>query len=212
MYAERSGQADPHAQPAKLASETEPGTELALSAVPQEPFHGTRGTTPGPGGCWALTSTRHQPCRAAAIRGRDYCSAHSGLGVARNPAEFSPRGIAASAQSRRAKAELRLALGVTRPGSARSALRAVATQNAVRLAGRAVSAALDPQAEPLKAADLALRIIDQADPQGQNSISVSGSFDPSTASWSQLLSFAESQGMELGALGNGSVEPSPPSE
>jgi hypothetical protein len=72
-----------------------------------------------------------------------------------------------------------------------------------------VSAALDPQTEPLKAADLALRIIDQADPQGQDSITVSGSIDPSTATLSELLSFAEAHGISLDSAGNGSVEPSP---
>jgi len=208
VYAERSGRADPHAQSAKLTSEAEPTVELARAPSPGQPFHGSRGDAPGPGGCWAVKADG-QPCRAAAIREQEFCSAHSGLGIAGNPLEFQPRAVAASAQSRRAKAELRLALWITRPNSPRSALRAAASLNAVRLAGRAIGAALDPHTEPLKAADLALRIIDQADPQGQDSITVSGSIDPSTASLSELLSFAEAHGISLDSTGNGSVEPSP---
>jgi len=195
------------AQPAKLAVE-EPTDSAALVPAPGQPFHGSRGATPGPGGCWAVKRDG-QPCRAAAIREADFCSAHSGLGIAGNPLEFQPRAVAASAQSRRAKAELRLALGITRPNSPRSALKALANQNALRLAGRAVSAALDPEVRPEVAAKLALDIIEQADPKDQNVLSVSGSIDPSTASLDELVLLCEQQGISLDRAENGSVEPSP---
>lgn len=208
MYAERSGFGDPPTRSAKLTSEAEPSTELALAPSPGQPFHGTRGDAPGPLGCWAVKRDG-QPCRAATVRGQDYCSAHSGLGIARDPAHYAPAGIAASAASRRNKAELRLVLGITRPGSPRSALKAAAGLNAVRLAGRAVSAALDPEVRPEVAAKLALDIIEATDPKDQNTVSVSGSIDPSTATLSELMSFAEAHGIGLGDVENGSVEPSP---
>ena len=195
------------AQPAKLAVE-EPTDSAALVPAPGQPFHGSRGARPGPGGCWAVKRDG-QPCRAAVIKERDFCSAHSGLGIAGNPLEFQPRAVAASAQSRRAKAELRLALGITRPNSPRSALKALAGQNALRLAGRAVSAALDPEVRPEVAAKLALDIIEQADPKDQNVLSVSGSLDPSTASLDELVLLCEQQGISLDRAENGSVEPSP---
>jgi hypothetical protein len=117
------------------------------------------------------------------------------------------KGHAASAESRRAKAELRLALGITRPGSPRSALKVLASQNAVRLAGRAVSAALDPEVRPEVAAKLALEIIETTDPKDQSTLTIEGSFDPSTATLSQLISFADAQGISLDHGSNGSVEP-----
>jgi hypothetical protein len=79
----------------------------------------------------------------------------------------------------------------------------------VRLAGRAVSAALDPEVAPATAAKLALDIIEATDPKDQNTVSVSGSIDPSTATLSELMSFAEAHGIGLGDVENGSVEPSP---
>lgn len=149
-----------------------------------------------------------QPCRAARLHSTDFCSAHSGLGIASDPKAYMSKGHAASAASRRAKAELRLALGITRPGSPRSALKVLASQNAMRLAGRAVGAALDPEVRPEVAAKLALEIIEKADPQGQDTLTVSGSFDPSTASLSQLLSFAEAHQISLNGAEDGSIEPS----
>jgi len=81
--------------------------------------------------------------------------------------------------------------------------------NATRLAGRAVNAALDPEQEPLKAADLALRLIDAADPKDHLAVSVSGSIDPSTASLDELVLLCEQQGISLDRSLDGSVEPSP---
>jgi hypothetical protein len=208
VYAERSGRVDPHAQSAKLTSDEPSGTELALPAVLAQPFHGTRGTTPGPLGCWAVKRDG-QPCRAAQIKGSDFCSAHSGLGIASDPSGHSPRGVKASAESRRRRAELRLVIGRTRPSSPRSALKALANVNAERLAGRAVSAALDPEVRPDTAAKLALEIIEATDPKDQATLTVSGSIDPSTATLSELMSFAEAHGISLSEGANGSVEPSP---
>ena len=187
----------------------EPTDSAALPASPQEPFHGTRGDAPGPGGCWAVKKDG-QPCRAAVLtaEGADFCSAHSGLGIASDPSAHWPRGVKASAESRRRKAELRLVLRSTRLASPRSALKALANVNAERLAGRAITAALDPDTEPLKAADLALRIINEADPRDQAVLSVEGSIDPSTASLSQLLSFAEHHQISLDGPGDGLIEPS----
>jgi hypothetical protein len=148
-----------------------------------------------------------QPCRAAVTRATDFCSAHSGLGITADPAAFAPAGIRASAESRRRRAELRLVIGRTRPGSPRAALKALANVNAERLAGRAVSAALDPLVRPDTAAKLALEIIEATDPKDQNTLTVSGSFDPSTASLSELMSFAHSHGISLSSESNGSVEP-----
>ena len=197
-----------HAQSASLTSEGAETDSAALPASPQQPFHGSRGDAPGPGGCWAVKADG-QPCRAARTRISDYCSAHSGLGIAADPASYSPKGIAASAESRRAKAELRLALGITRPNSPRSVLKGLVGMNATRLAGRAVNAALDPEQEPLKAADLALRLIDAADPKDHLAVSVSGSIDPSTASLDELVLLCEQQGISLDRSLDGSVEPSP---
>jgi len=84
----------------------------------------------------------------------------------------------------------------------------LANLNAERLAGRAVSAALDPQTEPLKAADLALRIISEADPKQEAALSMSTDIDPSTASLSELMLLCEQQGISLDRSLDGSVEPS----
>jgi hypothetical protein len=172
---------------------TDPTRLLGPAPDLQEPFHGTRGLVPGPMGCWAVKKDG-QPCRAAVIRGRDFCSAHSGLGISENPKAFSPSGIAASAEKRRKRAELRLVLGITRPSSARSTLRALVGLNAERLAGRAVDAALDPSLSPRERVDLSLRLIEAAEPKQQITASIEGSIDPSTASFSELLSFAEGRG------------------
>jgi hypothetical protein len=81
--------------------------------------------------------------------------------------------------------------------------------NAERLAGRAISAALDPEVSPERGARLALDIIEATDPKDQATLTVSGSIDPSTATLSELLSFAEHHGISLTGAENGSVEPSP---
>jgi hypothetical protein len=78
----------------------------------------------------------------------------------------------------------------------------------MRLAGRAVSAALDPEVRPEVAAKLDLDIIEQADPKDQNVLSVSGSIDPSTASLDELMLLCEQQGISLDRSVDGSVEPS----
>ena len=86
-------------------------------------------------------------------------------------------------------------------------LKALANVNAERLAGRAVSAALDPEVRPDTAAKLALEIIEATDPKDQATLTVSGSIDPSTATLSELMSFAEAHGISLASGENGSVEP-----
>ena len=204
----RAGDAQARSLSEAETTEEPTDSDSALPVVLRQPFHGSRGTAPGPLGCWAVKKDG-QPCRAAVIRGQEFCSAHSGLGVASDPSVHSPRGVRASAEARRARAELRLALGITRPNSPRSALKAAVSVNAERLASRAVGAALDPSLAPQQAVDSVLKLVEATDPQTTATAVVMGEFDPSSASLSQLLSFAGQHGISLEQPGNGSVEPSP---
>lgn len=161
-----------------------------------QPRWGTRADRPGPRGCWALTKAgRH--CAAAVRSDGDYCNAHSGIGVAADPAEHSLVGRQRSAEVRRTRADLRLVLGQTRMDTPRAALRAAAILNAERLAGTTIAAALDPALPPLARARLALDIVEAADPKVQTQLSVTGELDVEQASLGQLIALAEQRGIDL---------------
>ena len=70
---------------------------------------------------------------------------------------------------------------------------------AERLGGRAVSAALDPSLAPKDAVSSVLALVDAVDPRTTATAVVTHEIDPSTASLSQLLSFAEAHGIEPAA-------------
>jgi len=169
----------------------------AVAGEPKAPRHGTRGLAPGPRGCWAVKANG-EACGASKMRQADYCSAHMGLGVSQDPAAWSGIGGAANAERLARRAELRLALGVTRIGNPRQALRAATAQRAGELAWRAVDAALDPKVEATKAADLALRLFDAVDPL--STLTVSAALPDSVdalqgMSFSGLQSLALAQGL-----------------
>lgn len=79
--------------------------------------------------------------------------------------------------------------------------------NAERLASRAVSAALDPAQQPRDALQGVLNLVDAVDPQATATAVMGMEFDPSTASLSDLISFADAHGISLDSGSNGSVEP-----
>jgi len=169
----------------------------AVAGEPKAPHHGTRGLAPGPRGCWAVKANG-EACGASKMRQADYCSAHMGLGVSQDPAAWSGIGGAAASRKAAQRAELRLALGVSRRSSPRQALKAATAQRAGELAWRAVDAALDPKVEATKAADLALRLFDAVDPL--STLTVSAALPDSVdalqgMSFSGLQSLALAQGL-----------------
>jgi len=85
----------------------------------------------------------------------------------------------------------------------RTLLREEVNRNALRLVGRAVSAALSPETDDAKAAGIAMRLIEQADPPSQARVEVSGELTLDAVnrmSYSQLLELAERFGQARPAL------------
>lgn len=200
-----TGRADPHAQSAKLTT-SKPTDSAGLPTEPQQPFHGSRGTTPGHRGCWALNRAG-EPCGAARRADSEFCNAHSGIGVSADPKGFSAKGRASAQINRRRRADLRIALGVTRPNSPRGLLKLAANREAERLAWRAVDAALDPSLPSDRAVSTVLSLIEAVDPQAHVELSTSlpeGGIGG--MSLAQLVSFAEANGIPLPAS-DGSTEP-----
>ena len=161
------------------------------------PVHATRGASPGPKGCWAVKRDG-VPCGAAAIRGAEYCAAHSGRGVAGDPAKYSPLGAEKRRQNGAVRAELRVMYGNTRQGGVRAALRAAAERQAIALAGSALNAALDPDVDILKRGQHALAVIEAVDPARTSQVSVAGEIDPQAVdnlSLSELVALAGNMGL-----------------
>ena len=143
-------------------------THSELSALPQ-PAWGVRAEQPGPRGCWARKANGDL-CGAAPRRGEDFCNAHSGLGVAKNPAEWSVIGRERSAESRAERAALRLELGITRPDSIRGMLRARVWAARERVASAAL-AGLDSES-PSARSRSALALLDAVEPQPKAALSL----------------------------------------
>jgi hypothetical protein len=179
-----------------------------------QPAWGTRGDSPGPRGCWAVKKDG-AACAAAVRADGDFCNAHSGIGVAADPAKHSPVGSARAAERRRARADLRLIIGNTRMDTPRAALRALAIVNAERLAGTTIAAALDPALPGLARAKLALEVIEAVDPKVTTSLAVTGELDVEQASLGQLMALAAERGIDLERPADPSparmVEPGPAS-
>jgi len=177
---------------------------------PKAPAWSVRGDAPGLRGCWAVNK-RSEPCGAPVLKDSDYCSAHSGLGVAEDPARWSEIGRVASAESRARRADLRLAIGVPRLNTPRGVLAAEAYLSAERVARRVVGAVLDPAVPPAQAARLGLDLVNAVDPQVTATLTASVPTDPdgvSKLSLSQLLTLGEQMGIPLPSPAtNGSVEP-----
>ena len=162
-----------------MASQNERGSEDAGSQVPRlalvagkpEPRYGTRADSPGPRGCWA-TKRDGTPCGAARRADGDFCNAHSGLGVAEDPAKYAPLAQRASAENRRRRAALRLELGITRPSSLRSLLKASVFAERERVVAAAMSPLSDPDASSSLRSKTALALLDAVDPPMQASVEV----------------------------------------
>jgi hypothetical protein len=170
--------------------------EILPPEGPQQPRWGTRADSPGPRGCWALTKAG-RACASIRRADSDFCNAHSGRGVAADPAAHSRIGVARSAEVRRTRADLRLVIGSQRLDTPRAALRAAAILNAERLAGTTIAAALDPDLATERRARLALDIIEAVDPKQTSVMTVSGEIDPQNASLGELLRFAEAHQIDL---------------
>lgn len=164
---------------------------------PKAPAHSTRGTAPGPRGCWAL-NRQGQPCGAARRAEGDYCMAHSGLGVAKDPAGWSKVAAAKSAEVRRRRATLRLALGPVRLQTPRGLLKAAAFAHGEELAAAALDGAIDPAVPAAQRSRAALDLIREVEPTAQVTVSQSLPSDPegvNELSLSALLSIAEQHGI-----------------
>jgi hypothetical protein len=87
-----------------------------------------------------------------------------------SPAEWSAKGRAASAESRRRRAALRLALGITGTGSPRALLKAAVVAEAERIVAAALSPLGDPSLGSVAQQRAALALLDAADPMAQASL------------------------------------------
>jgi hypothetical protein len=181
------------------------GPPLAvLDAVPHVekrelslPTHSTRGTAPGLRGCWA-TNKRGDPCGAARRADGDYCNAHSGHGVAEDPARWAVVGAAKNNEIRRRRATLRLALGHTRLNTPRGLLKAAVYAQAEAVAEAALSPILDSTPPSVAKANLAMALIREVEPTVQATVSVALPDDPEGVdglSLSALLSLAQEHGI-----------------
>lgn len=197
---ERAPQAELEPTPADAGDEPLEATLTAPVDAPPQPVHSVRSETQGARGCWAISTRTGQPCGAAARRGEDYCNAHSGVGVASDPRAHMPLAHEARRENLRVRAEMRLALGSTRPNSPRAILRARANADAERLADAAVR-------DGLKNGALALKVIREVDPAPE--VTVRAELPTSVEeleglSLSQLMALAERHGI------NPSRPPLPP--
>ena len=137
-----------------------------------QPVHGRRGPSPGARGCWAVKADG-TPCRAARRGDGDYCNAHSGMGVAANPAQYAPLAQAKAAENRRVRATLRAALGITRPDTLRGMVRARAYVERERIAAAAVAGATSPDVPIQARARHALALLEAVEPREHVSVEVS---------------------------------------
>ena len=176
-----------------------------LDAVPhaedvqavKQPMHSVRGTTPGHRGCWALNK-HGDPCGAARRADSDYCNAHTGHGVAEDPAKWGVVGAAKSADHRRRRATLRLALGETRLSTPRGVLRAAVFADAAAVAEAAMSPILDDSASSTQRHNAALALIREVEPTAQVTVSTPLPSDPEGVKGlplSALLSIAQEHGI-----------------
>ncbi len=187
-----------------------PASPLADShEEPSAPVWSVRGDAPGLRGCWAV-NRQGAACGAPRRNDSDYCSAHSGLGVAADPKGHSAIGVQRSVENRRRRADLRLAIGVPRLNTPRGVLAAATFVEAERVARRVVGAVLDPAVPPAQAARLGLDLVNAVDPQVTATLTASVPTDPegvSKLSLSQLLTLGEQMGIPLPTTTNGSTEP-----
>jgi hypothetical protein len=195
-----------------------PGTELVvLPAVPpaegteevKPPTHSVRGTAPGLRGCWALNK-QQQPCGAARRADGDYCNAHSGYSaIAEDPAKWSAIGSAKSAENRRRRATLRLALGHTRLSTPRGVLKASAFAQAEAIAAAALSPISDPSASSMQRHSAALALLREVEPEAQVTVTTSLPATPEGVkelSLSALLSIAQEHGLPLPEASSALIE------
>lgn len=180
--------------------------DVALDSLPQ-PAYGMRGTEPGPRGCWAL-NVRGEPCGSFKTRATDFCSAHSGLGIGKDPARYSPIAHEARREQLAHRAQLRLVMGDRGRLGPRAVLREQANVHAARLAGRAIHAALSPEVEDAKAGALALRVIEAAEPRDQSTLTLTAEQAVEEMSLGELIAFAQANGLDVGSLGE--TPPTPP--
>jgi hypothetical protein len=194
--------------PRERQDEAERAPEGAHASEPHslpQPFHSTRGTAPGPRGCWAMSKRTGQPCSAAKRSDSDFCNAHTGIGIVQDPKGNSVKGALVKQERAALRAQMRILLGNTRTDTPRAALKAAATLNAKRIAGRAVDAILSPSTPDAKAAALAIQLVNTVDPPVQAEISVSGTI-PQT---NEELDAAFADGSILNLIRSGLLAPPP---
>jgi len=190
------------------AHDATPRTRLSTALVASRPAEtaqgvklphlSTRGDAPGPRGCWALNK-RGEGCGAARRADSDYCNAHSGIGIVEDPTKWSAIASAKSAENRRRRATLRLALGVTKANTPRGVLKAAAFAESEAIAGRVIGAVLDPATPSVSAARLGLDLINSVDPPVVATVTTPLPSDPegvSTLSMSQLFELGERLGID----------------
>ena len=157
-------------EPAERSNGTPPPLADSVQEAVSQPAYGVRADERGPRGCWALKRDG-TPCSAPSRRDADYCSAHSGLGVAKSPAEWAAVANAASVDSRRRRATLRLALGKAGYNTPRGVLKGAVFAEAERVAAAAL-AGIDPSVPPAQRSRAALALLDATDPLLQAELSL----------------------------------------
>jgi hypothetical protein len=136
---------------------------------PPAPRYGVRGPTQGPRGCWAVNK-RGDPCSAAKRNDGDYCNAHSGVGIAEDPARYQHLARAASAENRRRRAVLRATLGISSSDSPRGLLKAAVFVERERVVAAALAGATDPTVPLAQRSRHALALLDATDPLATASV------------------------------------------
>jgi hypothetical protein len=175
-----------------------------------QPFHSVRADRPGPRGCWAMSRSTGEPCASPAMRGHEFCAAHSGRGISADPTRWVPAAHEARKRNLEIRATIRHLIGDKGRTSPRAVLRAAAIPNAEPLAKRALNGALSPEVDPATGAKLSLAIIREADPPVQATVQVSENITPADVdamSYRELLALAEQAGI---AIPEGA--PTPPAE
>jgi hypothetical protein len=165
-----------------------------------QPFHSVRADRPGPRGCWAMSRSTGEPCASPAMRGHEFCAAHSGKGVSGNPSHYSPIGQAAHREQLAVRATLRAMYGTNRSVGPRAVLRAHVDRQAERIVARALNGALSSEVPDEKAAKLALELIREADPVVKATVEFSENVTPAEVdamSYRELLAIARQEGLEV---------------
>ena len=144
-----------------------------------------------------------EPCGAARRADGDYCNAHSGHGVAEDPAKWAVVGAARNNEIRRRRATLRLALGPTRLKTPRGMLKASVYAQSEAVVMAALSPIDDPSATSSQRHQAAMALIREVEPTARLEVSAALPDNPEGVeglSLTALLQLAEAHGIAVPEL------------